>query len=339
MATITGLSEESIAARAHGIGASEVASIVGASPYQGPLEVYQRKVRALRVEPEPPWSTLRTELGHLCEPVARELYRARTGIELEPLQVTLAGRHPWQLATPDSIARGDNLRLVEHKLVGSRIAHHWTSSNSDAGQVAPAYVVAQVQWQIDVARSNCDLLHCDLPVEKCDVTALFNLEDFAILGIQYDKKLCDAMVQIVGAFWNDNVLAEKPPSEETAVDRREYFRSIYPCVKYGGMVRPSSEELAVLNDATTRRQQAKDRIAIYEREILEAEADMLKIIGDREGVSGDGFRFSQITNREKQGRVNWKAIAEAQAGGLVPLKTQEQHRGQSTRSLHVKKGK
>jgi predicted phage-related endonuclease len=65
-----GLTEEQLAVRALSIGASEVAAVLGASQYAGPLEIFQAKTGG----GEPFQSNRYTEFGTECERVVADLY-------------------------------------------------------------------------------------------------------------------------------------------------------------------------------------------------------------------------------------------------------------------------
>src|ERR1051325_2481740 len=145
-----------LAARVTGIGASEIASICGLSPYETPLDVYLRKL-GLVGEAEEDGSM---EWGKRLEPVVARKYTEVTGIELtgDGLETL---RHPerrWMLATPDRIAE-DRSRLVEIKTGGHFAASEWGRPFTD--EVPRRYLV-QCAWQMAV--TGIDL--CDVRSEE-----------------------------------------------------------------------------------------------------------------------------------------------------------------------------
>jgi hypothetical protein len=89
-----------LAARRTGIGASEVAAVLGLSPYESPLDVYCRKLGLVPEKAE----TEAMRWGLRLEPLLAAEYAERTGYPLVATQVFL--RHPdkpFLLATLDGV--------------------------------------------------------------------------------------------------------------------------------------------------------------------------------------------------------------------------------------------
>jgi len=95
-----GLSEKQQAKRTQGIGASEVAAVLGLVP--GAIDVYARKVG----EAEPWEGNSLTEFGQRIERVIGEAYldrHAQEGIRIYTPGTLVHHKHSWAFASPDRI--------------------------------------------------------------------------------------------------------------------------------------------------------------------------------------------------------------------------------------------
>lgn len=139
------LSPAQLARRLEGISATDVAPIVGVSPWRSRISVWQEK----RGE-APPWvDTDRTRWGNLLEPVIRSDYAERHGVRVE-VPGTLA--HPdaeWMLATPDGVAylSAEPLNGLEIKCHTIRLAHMYGAPGTDE---IPLHEVCQCAWNLAV---------------------------------------------------------------------------------------------------------------------------------------------------------------------------------------------
>lgn len=152
--------------RRAGVTASEIAAVLGLSPWDSPFSLYWQKVNG--------WDTPDNEYmsnGRRVEPVVADWW-ADENDPLENLAVVRAGlyghpQRPWQLATPDRLVhrkcacdvdpfagctvcgwRGylpQPLTVVECKWTGS-----WDGWGDPGTDDIPVYYRAQVLWQVDV---------------------------------------------------------------------------------------------------------------------------------------------------------------------------------------------
>lgn len=155
--------------RRSGIGASEVAAVLGISPYESPFSLWWRKFMGWDIEATPEMRT-----GTYLEPTIADWYAQYHAAPAE-LVVRTGGlyAHPdraWQLATPDRllhawghcgsiaelhddleclkcIAKGLNLFAV---LECKWVAYSWDGWGAEGGPDIPVHYRAQVQWQMDV---------------------------------------------------------------------------------------------------------------------------------------------------------------------------------------------
>jgi putative phage-type endonuclease len=102
--------------RQNGIGASEVASVLGLpEAYETPLQVYARKV-AFELPDDQPTEAM--EWGNKLEPLIAQTYQERTGIPIVKTQVFR--RDGFLFATLDGV--DDVGQIVEFKTISERRA-------------------------------------------------------------------------------------------------------------------------------------------------------------------------------------------------------------------------
>ncbi|NUQ88930.1 MAG: hypothetical protein HOQ43_10760 [Glycomyces artemisiae] len=141
-------SEEWHHARMDRLGGSEIAAVLGLSPWESRFSLWHRKqgIGAPTVE------TDEMRWGRLLEaPILAEFERRHAGeFDLNADGITLANRErPWQIATPDGILihpedAGITLGIVEVKT--ARTADGWGLEGTDE---VPVYYRTQALWYLD----------------------------------------------------------------------------------------------------------------------------------------------------------------------------------------------
>lgn len=168
--------EEWLAARRQGIGASEIAAVLGISPWESPFSLYWRKIHGWEID-----VTDEMRAGLLLEPAIAEWFTTECDPH-ENLHVTDGGLYahrdrPWQLATPDRLIRQPCPRCdgdgdvplgftgesdtcpdcggwghgeVDAVLELKFVAHSWDGWGEAGTDDIPVHYRAQVLWQCDV---------------------------------------------------------------------------------------------------------------------------------------------------------------------------------------------
>jgi putative phage-type endonuclease len=125
--------------RSGGISASEIAAVLGLSPWESPFSAFWRKVNGWDVEVND-----EMRAGTRAEPVIRQWYADECDPH-ENLTVRLAGLYasserPWQLATPDG--------LIHMACAGCPGADPWGCSDCrNTGLGSPALSVLECKYQ------------------------------------------------------------------------------------------------------------------------------------------------------------------------------------------------
>ncbi len=182
-------------ARTHGIGASDVAPILGLSKWSTPLAVWHEK-RGVPNEIDPHLAYF----GHALEPVIAQWIRDEHP-EVGPVTDGIAVRSlewPWLNASPDRMAGG---APVELKTSSAYSKADWTDG-------IPLAYQAQVQTQIAVLGAShgwLAVLHGGNSPELYRVP-------------RDDQFIREQLVPKTRTFWEEHVLACVPPEPVTSVE-------------------------------------------------------------------------------------------------------------------------
>jgi len=274
------------------IGGSDIAAIVGLSPWRSPWDVWDRIVHHRDGAP----SSERMRWGHLLEPVVAAEWSRRfddscsdwTRGECQSFE-----RWPWLRATVDYF---DPHRewILEVKTTAAHGRHRWGASRSDD---IPEHYACQVQAYLKAL---------DYPIAH--VAVLFGGQELEAFTVRRDRDVGDMLFEAAEQFWTEHVLTGEPPPPDGSPACRRYFERKRPSSK---TVRPATDietELAVeLRDVKARISELGERKSEIENRILGE-------LGETYGIEG---AFGRITAGLSKGRetVDWKGVR----GELVDL--------------------
>lgn len=189
--------EEWLAKRRSYIGASEVAAVLGVSPFQGPLDVYLAKVGEGDFK-----GNRATRRGQVMEPVIADWYAEETGRTIRNLGETAIQVHPeipFLSATLDRVIVTDEGNApLEIKSVGGFPARdEWETD-------PPVHYQVQVQIQMSATRSSWGAL--------CGGFAAS--DEIVHRDLQFDADFFAAAVPILEEFWARVQRKDPPPAGE-----------------------------------------------------------------------------------------------------------------------------
>ena len=194
---------EWLAHRRTGIGGSEVASILGLSPWRTRYQVWEDKTGRGEEQPDSPalyW-------GRLLEDPIRQAYADRTGLTVTKPDVSYSSaEHPFMLANLDGIASDG--RLVELKTTSR--ADGWGEEGSDE---IPDYYMTQVQHYMAV-----------MEADRTDVGVLIAGRDFRIYTVPADKELQQMLIDEEAKFWA-LVKTDTPPEVTCSQDAARRWKT------------------------------------------------------------------------------------------------------------------
>jgi putative phage-type endonuclease len=188
--------------RQRGIGASEVAAVLGIDPFSQPFNVWESKVcspeefkeRFNFDRPEDPEAL--SEIGRAIEPLIAQLYEKRTSHKLSESPTVTHPAYPWLFASPDRLT-DDPDKGLEIKNVNPRMAVWWGADGTD--EIAE-YYMPQVQ--------TCMLL---TGRKHWDVAALIGGSELRVFHIKADPEFHELILEITKRFWEDYVSNKTPP--------------------------------------------------------------------------------------------------------------------------------
>lgn len=188
-------SEEWHAIRANGIGGSEIAAIMGLSPWTSKFTLWHRKKGTLDAESENSGMEWGTRLEDV---IARKFgethpeYRVRRG---GTWRSTL---RPWQIANPDRLLVRS---LLEVKTANANASWEWGEHLSDT---IPVHYRCQVMWYMDC-----------LGVDYAWVAVLIGGSDYREYRIGYDINEAQLMRQAADEFMVSLDLDERPDIDDS----------------------------------------------------------------------------------------------------------------------------
>jgi len=188
------LSEQQIAERQHGIGGSDVAAILGMSPWKSPLDVYLEKIGEAGYQP----ANERMYWGQRLESLVADEYCTRNKREVRRKhQAVVHKRYPWMRANIDRVVLNLD-RLLECKTTSERNADRWGEPGSDQ---IPELYMAQVQHYLIVTGRGV-----------ADVAVLIGGQEYRDYTVEADGAIRDMLLEEENRFWHEHVEARVPPA-------------------------------------------------------------------------------------------------------------------------------
>ena len=180
--------EEWLKAREDGIGASEVAAILGLSPWETPFSLYLKKTH--QVPPTEENDAMRR--GHYLEDAVVQWWMHETGEQVIKASaadiIYVHPEHPYMRVTPDRVVKGRK-KILEVK-----------STAIQMGETIPDYYLAQVTYQMYVTG-----------IHQAELIYIQGGLTFGRFIVEYDEEFANLIAERVTEFWNENVLGGKEP--------------------------------------------------------------------------------------------------------------------------------
>ncbi|MEV3947010.1 lambda-exonuclease family protein [Streptomyces halstedii] len=184
------------AARAAGIGGSEIAAVMGISPYESRFSLWHRKqglIAPVEESEEMYW-------GKVHEPgICARFAALHPGLFVSEAPTYADAEHPWMIANPDRLivptpGAPHPVEIVEAKT--ARDDHGWGKAGTDD---IPVHYRAQCLWYLDV-----------LQVTRCHVAVLIAGSEYREYVIEYDQAEADLMVAAGAEFMQSLAAGDRP---------------------------------------------------------------------------------------------------------------------------------
>ena len=211
------------------LGGSEIAAVMGISPWQTPVELWKDKTGRAEPRAIDPVREGILRRGKRLEPIVREM--AIDKLRQRGLQVELVaknrryfdGEMPWLTSEIDfevvlsGVAEIDGTEVRFHrelvtadcKTAAGFARRGWGAEDTDA---LPLYYAAQFMQGLDLTS-----------LDRCLCAALIGLDDVALYWVTRDDVTIAAMRQRAESFWVDHVLADVPPDPIKYADISELY--------------------------------------------------------------------------------------------------------------------
>lgn len=280
-------------------GASDIAAILGLSPFHTSLDVWAAVTG--RVERKP--STPELDAGNDHEAAVIAGYARRVTRQQLVERVVYPGpgtivspRDARRGATPDAVAHHARWGpiVVEAKYVGAGAARAWGAEELGADGV-PEHVLCQVHWQTVTAR---EAFGWAAPVAH--VAADLGT-DRRVYEIEIDDEMIEALLAAFAAWWREHVDLDEPPApserdlETLALLYPEPLRGLSMYVPHE--IEMLAAEYHVAREAVQLAARARDEVA----------ARLCATLGTAEGYR---WRSGKVTwSKRERVSVDWQAVA------------------------------
>ena len=201
--------EKFLAGRKKGIGGSDVAAILGFSPYKSPYQLWLDKTgRSERKESQ----NESAHFGNLLEDVVAKEFSRCAGVKVQRVtQQLFLEEHPWALGNIDrAVINPDiagNVRFKDGALTTDRLLECKTASEymsklfgEEGSDQVPDYYLTQCLWYLLI--TGCKVI---------DLAVLIGGNKFRMYRIERDEDLIQSIFNQVKAFWFNHVIADVPP--------------------------------------------------------------------------------------------------------------------------------
>jgi putative phage-type endonuclease len=190
--------------RNQGIGGSDIAAVIGVSPWKGPYALYQEKAGV--IEPKDLSDIEFIDWGKRLEPVILDAYQDRTGRPVRHRAELLRSKaHPWAMCTLDGETLSEPERgyhPLEIKTTNAFLGDKWVDGS-------PEHYRAQAHQQMLVTGA-----------QRCTIAVLIGGNKLAWEDIDRDEALIRKIVHCGERFWRRVTEREPPPVDGTEASRR-----------------------------------------------------------------------------------------------------------------------
>lgn len=271
--------------RLTGVGGSDVAALLGLSPFKTPLQLYMEKKGLAKTE-----ETRAMRLGNEWEPIIAREYALEAGVEIVKGGFHRHPDYPFLFAHLDY--QHTDGTPVECKRVGISMQKAWGEPGTNQ---IPDYYNVQVQVQMACVGA-----------QEAIIAAMFSSrDDLRIYRVGYSQEIFAAIVRASEDFWKNHVEAGMPPPETDPTIMRDYIAAIYPSSEPKKMLCDESLDALILElgRKTNDLRAAEDQ--------LEDVANQIKLrMAEHEMVEGKYGKIYWKSGKPRT-QTNWKGVASA----------------------------
>jgi putative phage-type endonuclease len=220
---------EWLEARRKGLGGSDIAAILGVSPWSTPMDVWLDKKGML--EDHDTGARLR---GRIFEPAIANYFAEQNDLEVSPAGM-VEGPRPYMFGSPDFwVNKPGEPDFWGLEIKTSRKTDGWGPENTDQ---IPVYYATQVHWYMIVTGKS-----------KWDVMVYFVLRDeFRQYRLHEDKELHQSMMDKASEWWQKHIVEGERPRLDGGDGSKQLLNMTFP--EDDGLARgPSDRELELFKE-------------------------------------------------------------------------------------------
>lgn len=291
--------------RKNGIGGSDIAAIMGLSPWKSQVDVYLDKTNP-EVDIQPPSEA--ALWGIKLEDIIARHYSYETGHKIQrvnslvvhPKNRIFVANPDRMIVRPGSIVRVSNggilgaTRGLEVKTASAYKARDWGNDLDD--DAVPTHYAAQVMWYLGVTG-----------LDHWDIACLIGGQRYICKTIERDDAVIDALFDAAQRFWDNHIVKQIPPEPRTSSD----VVNLWPSDN-GTMIEANAKTLELL----ARAQELRAQIAALELE-LDGDAkrgiggitgSLKAYIGETAGVELDGRVLATFKKAKDSHSTDWESL-------------------------------
>lgn len=203
--------DQFLAGRKKGIGGSDVAAILGFSPYKSPYQLWLDKTgRSERKESQ----NESAHFGNLLEDVVAKEFSRRSGMKVQRVTQQLSLENigePWAIGNIDRAVVNPEIagrvffkdgKLTTDMILECKTASEYMSKlfGEEGSDHIPDYYLTQCLWYLKLTGA-----------KVCYLAVLIGGNKFRMYRIERDDDLIESIFKQVKAFWFNHVIADVPP--------------------------------------------------------------------------------------------------------------------------------
>lgn len=269
--------------RRTGVTGTDIAAIVGLSPWRTPLDVYHDKT----TKAPPSQENSNMLWGKLQEGIIADYYAHTHGVTLENPGLIRSKDIPYFIGTPDRIITetGDILEIKTGEIF---TANEWGDEGSNN---IPDHYYLQVMWYMMITGK-----------KRAQVAVKLGSATYKEYTVPYDERVADRLTVAATDFWK----CVQDKREPLDADGRKFHASyLKDCKDNGTIVEIPTDMIVIakcLIEADMKLKEAEKEKETYRRK-FEA------LIGDNSGCEGGGYKFTWKRNKSSR-KTDWEAVAQ-----------------------------
>lgn len=290
---------ESQIVRPHGIGGTDIAAILGLSPYRTPLEVWAKLIGQQSLCDK---DMLHLRFGQHAESFIASEYERSTKLKTHTYPQTIFhSEHGFMFGHIDRLVSEPNEeavsidgqiktnRILECKTASAFNRSEWGDEGTDQ---IPATYLMQCAWYLAITRC-----------QFADVAVLVGNNDFRIYHLERDLELEDLLINHAKKFWFEHVLTKTPPKPQTPEDAA----LLYPKHDEDAQIEASTEVL----ESFQKYKEVLNQSQILSSECERLKTEILTYMGDAEKLTAGKKTLATWKCAKSSQRVDTKSLCAA----------------------------